>query len=233
MTDRRDFGLAVDDLAQSYERNASMCQPFVRVLPVDSASICTLGAPFGSETVCASAALAASFDELQFDLGEGPSWDALTTRRPVLIHDLQSVQHTPWPALQKAAQNIDVRSIYAFPLTMGSLKIGAVSLFSQEAHALTPGQAADAEMLAQVAASQVLRRSLAAHPVKANLDDDAGHSRRVVHQATGMVLAQLNLSAADALLIIHGHAFSHGRSVREIAADVVTRRLDFSSMVES
>lgn len=233
MTDRREFGLAVEELTESYERHTSMCRPFVRALSIHSASICTLGAPFGSETVSASAPFAAAFDELQFDLGEGPSWDAMTTRRPVLIPDLHSVPHAPWPALQKAALKINVRSVYAFPLTMGSLDIGAVSLFSQGAQVLTPGQIADAEVLAQIAASQVLRRSLASHPVKANLEDNEGYSRRVVHQATGMVLAQLNLSAADALLIIHGHAFSHGRSVRQVAADVVTRRLDFSSMVES
>ena len=233
MTERREFGAAVNELALSFERGTSICRPFVRVLPVDAASVCTLGAPFGSETICASTPLAATFDELQFDLGEGPSWDAMITRRAVLIDDLHSVRHARWPALQKAARHIDVRAVYAFPLTMGSLDIGAVSLLSQGSQALTPGQIVDAETLAQIAASQVLRRSLASRTLKTNLEDNEGYSRRVVHQATGMVLAQLNLSAADALLIIHGHAFSHERTVREVAADVVTRRLDFSSMLES
>ncbi|MDJ0377641.1 GAF and ANTAR domain-containing protein [Cryobacterium sp. PH31-L1] len=233
MTDRGQFGAAVEALSAAYERQTSMCHPFVRALPIDAASVCTLGEPFGSETVCASNAVAATFDELQFDLGEGPSWDAMTTRRPVRIDDLHSVRHSPWPALLKATRDIDVQSVYAFPLTMGSLDIGAVSLFSHGRGTLTPSQIVDAEVLAQIAASQVLRRSLASRTLKTNLEDNEGHSRRVVHQATGMVLAQLDLSAADALLIIHGHAFSHGRTVREVAADVVTRRLDFSSMVES
>lgn len=210
-----------------------MCQPFVRALPVDEASICTLGTPFGSGTVCASTSLAAAFDELQFDLGEGPVWDAMATRRPVLIDDLQTVRHTPWPALVKAARESGVQSVYAFPLTLGSINIGAVSLFSQGRAPLTSGQVSDARILTQIAASQVLRRSLASQTLKTNLEDNDGYSRRDVHQATGMVLAQLDLSAADALLIIHGHAFSQGRTVREVAADVVTRRLDFSSMPES
>ncbi|SEN05208.1 ANTAR domain-containing protein [Cryobacterium luteum] len=233
MIDRREFGAAIAELTASFERHTSMCAPFVRALPVHAATVCTLGTPFGSETICASNTLAAIFDELQFDLGEGPSWDALTTRRPVLIDDFQSVQHAAWPALQKAARSIDVRTVYVFPLTMGSLDIGAVSLFSRGPKELTPGQIVDAEALAQIAAGQVLRRSLASRTLKTNLEDNEGYSRRVVHHATGMVLAQLNLSAADALLMIHGHAFSHGRTVREVAADVVTRRLDFSSMPES
>ncbi|MDJ0348292.1 GAF and ANTAR domain-containing protein [Cryobacterium sp. PH29-G1] len=205
----------------------------MRALPVDAASLCTLGTPFGSETMCASTSLAATFDELQFDLGEGPSWDAMTTRRPVLIDDFQTVQHSNWPALMKAALAFEVRSVLAFPLTMGSIDIGAVSLFSHGPRVLTVGQIRDAEVLTQIAAGQVLRRSLASHAQKTDLEDNEGYSRRVVHQATGMVLAQLHLSAADALLIIHGHAFSRGRTVREVADDVVTRRLDFSSMLET
>jgi GAF domain-containing protein len=210
-----------------------MCEPIVRVLPIDAATVCTLGAPFGSETVCASASFAAAFDELQFDLGEGPAWDAMKTQRPVVVRDLHSVRRTPWPALQKAARYGEVRSIYALPLMMGSLRIGAVSLFLQAPVALTSGQITDAEILAHIAAGHVLRRSLAARALKTNSEDNEGYSRRVVHQATGMVLAQLNLSAADALLIIHGHAFSHGQTVRDVATAVVTRRLDFSSTVES
>jgi len=233
MTDRRGFNEAVEELTHSHERNTSLCQPFVRALSVDAASVCTLGAPFGSETMSASTSLAATFDELQFDLGEKPSWDAMTTRRPVLVDDLHSVRNSPWPALQKATQSIDIRSVYAFPLTMGSLDIGAVSLVSQRPETLPSSQIKDAEILAQIAASQVLRRSLASRTLNTNLEDNEGYSRRVVHQATGMVLAQLNLSAADALLIIHGHAFSRGRTVRDVAADVVTRRLDFSSLIES
>jgi GAF domain-containing protein len=233
MSDRSVFSAAADELAVSSERRTSMCQPFVRALPVDAASVCTLGAPFGSETICASNSLAAAFDELQFDLGEGPSWDAMTGRRPVLIDDLQTVRHSPWPALLKAAHGSGIRSVYAFHLTMGSIDIGAVALFSQAPAPFTPSQVRDAELLAQIAASQVLRRALQSRALKTNPEDNEGYSRRVVHQATGMVLAQLNLSAADALLIIHGHAFSHARTVREVAVDVVTRRLDFSSMLES
>ncbi|MCU1414843.1 MAG: transcriptional regulator, partial [Microbacteriaceae bacterium] len=46
--------------------------------------------------------------------------------------------------------------------------------------------------------------------------------------ATGMVIAQLDISADDALLLLRAHAFSSGRSVREVSADVVSRRLVFS-----
>ena len=52
--------------------------------------------------------------------------------------------------------------------------------------------------------------------------------RREVHQATGMVLVQLNTTATDAFLRLRSHAFASGRTVQDVAHDVVTRQLDFS-----
>ena len=233
VADRLIFGAAVERLSFAHESRTSICEPFLQVLPVTAAAVCTLGAPFGSETVCASNSMAARFDELQFDLGEGPSWAALATRKPVLVHNFPTSRGTTWPALMKASKRSGVHAVYAFPLILGSLDIGAVSLFSNRSIGLSPAQILDAEVLVQIAAVQVLRGSLASQTMTTDLKDNEGYSRRVVHQATGMVLAQLNLSAADALLIIHGHAFAYGRTVREVALDVVTRRLDFSSSPKS
>ena len=51
--------------------------------------------------------------------------------------------------------------------------------------------------------------------------------RAVVHQATGMITIQLGTSLADALLRLRAHAYASGRTVSDIAADVVDRRLRF------
>ncbi|HYJ51365.1 MAG TPA: ANTAR domain-containing protein [Microbacterium sp.] len=49
-----------------------------------------------------------------------------------------------------------------------------------------------------------------------------------MHQATGMVIAQMRIPADDALLVIRAHAFASDRSVAQIASDIVERRMDFS-----
>jgi ribosomal protein S4 len=54
-------------------------------------------------------------------------------------------------------------------------------------------------------------------------------SRRLIHQATGMVLAQLDISAGDARLLIEGHAFAQNQPMREVAEAILERRLDFSN----
>jgi AmiR/NasT family two-component response regulator len=54
-----------------------------------------------------------------------------------------------------------------------------------------------------------------------------GGDRLVVHQATGMVAIQLDVSTVDALASLRAAAYRAGRSIYEVAVDVVNRRLTF------
>ncbi|TFD06405.1 hypothetical protein E3T25_02415 [Cryobacterium sandaracinum] len=63
-SDRQSFRLAVEELRNAHLNSTHLnsthlnsthlCSPFLRVLPVTGVAISTLGAPFGTETVCAS-----------------------------------------------------------------------------------------------------------------------------------------------------------------------------------
>jgi hypothetical protein len=77
----------------------------------------------------------------------------------------------------------------------------------------------------------VLHRAVqtATHQSEEGGEGAGAYSRREVHQATGMVLAQMHITPAEALLVLRGHAFASGRTVLEVAADVIDRRLDFST----
>lgn len=225
------FASAAADLSSAWERNKSLCAPFLDVLPIDGAGISMLGAPFGSQTVCASDSVVAHLDEFQIDLGEGPCWKAQTTRRPVLTSNIRDASSDDWPVFAEAIRDCKVGALYAFPLLIGPLSIGAIDLYSGRTGELNEEQVADAADLAAIAARQVLRRALSArepHARDVPPGTDTEYSRRVVDQATGMVLAQLDVTATDALLILRGHAFAHGRSVREIAAEIVDRKFDFA-----
>jgi ANTAR domain len=225
------FASAAAALSSALERNSSLCAPFLGALPIDGAGISTLGAPFGSGTVCASDSVVAHLDEVQMDLGEGPCWQAQATRHPVLTSSIRDASPDDWPVFAEAIRDCEVGALYAFPLIIGPLSIGAVDLYSGRTGKLTDEQVADASDLAAIAARQVLRRALSAREPFARdvaSEADAEYSRRIVDQATGMVLAQLGVPATDALLILRGHAFAHGRSVREIAAEIVDRKLDLA-----
>jgi hypothetical protein len=215
--------------AEAADRGAGLYRPFLAALPISGAAVSTLVPPFGSETVGASDAVAARIDELQFDLGEGPCWDALSTRRPVLSADLVA-ESARWPLFRDALHESPACALFAFPLALGSLDIGAVDLYRRTPGTLTDAQVARATDLAGICARQLLRGWLNDLP-ESDADADAaagGYSRREVHQATGMVLAQLGVAAADASLIIRGYAFARGRTVREVSADIVARRIDIA-----
>ncbi|TFD82830.1 ANTAR domain-containing protein [Cryobacterium fucosi] len=223
---RRVFAAASRELSDPDHVNSDLCRPFLRTLPITGAAISTLGPPFGTETVCASDDRAAQIDEFQFDLGEGPCWEALSTRRPVISADIRNPS-AAWPMFVRAIEATDIGGLFAFPMFIGSLNIGAVDLYSTRPGNLSMSQIDDASALVALAARQVLRRALLARPGVPDAIDDEGYSRRLVHQATGMLLAQLDLPAADALLVLRGYAFSHGRTVRDVATDVVARKITF------
>ena len=52
-----------------------------------------------------------------------------------------------------------------------------------------------------------------------------------IHQATGIVLAQLGVSAAQALARMRGYAFVEQRLLIDVARDVVSRRVQFTEQM--
>jgi hypothetical protein len=227
-----EFQVALDELRDTQGRESDLWRPFVGVLPVQGASISTMAAFLGTETISASDSQAARIDELQFDLGEGPCWDAIALARPVLEPDLRSEPRRVWPAFSEAIRDENVGALFAFPLLFGPLRLGAVDLYALQPGQLTDRDARRTEALARVASRIVLLRALrlAGHR---DPTPDANHfSRRVIHQATGMVIAQLDLPADDAQLLIQAHAFAANRSMLDVANDVVERRLSFATGAE-
>ncbi|CAN5120824.1 GAF domain-containing protein [soil metagenome] len=207
--------------------------PFLSVFPVTGVAVSTLGDFLGSETVSASDGQAARLDELQFDLGEGPCWDAMKGGGAILEPDIKRHPRRMWPAFSEAIANDQVSALFAFPLAIGPLHIGAVDMYSAVPMELGADQEREAHAMAGLVGRRVLRQALTRIGSETGNEDevDRGNvfSRRVIHQATGMVLAQLNISAEDAQLVIRGHAFATSRSMMDIARDIVDRRMDFSN----
>jgi len=104
-----------------------------------------------------------------------------------------------------------------------------VDLYAEAPSQLTRVDARRAEALAQVASRVVLLRALRLAGDRDPALEVNRFSRRMIHQATGMVIAQLDISADDAQLLIQAHAFAADRSMRDIAEDIIERRLSFAA----
>ncbi|MBK4347025.1 GAF and ANTAR domain-containing protein [Lacisediminihabitans changchengi] len=221
------FDTARRELLHSRDSTADLCRPFLSVVPTTGVALAVLASRVGPSTICSTDDLSSRLDEMQFDLGQGPCWESMANRAPVLHPDLRSEADTPWPAFAEAVSREPIASIFAFPLSVGGVDIGAVDLYSSTAQQLSDNQITRVSVLAELASWQVLRRLLN----DSHDDSESGsrYSRHEVHQATGMVLVQLDIAADDAMLLLRAHAFSSAKTVREIANDVVERRLVFST----
>lgn len=187
-----------------------LCAVCAEVVGMTGAGIMLMsgGVPRGS--VCSSNPGSALIEDLQFTLGEGPCIDAYRHDRPVLEPDLAGGGPGRWLAFTTPAVEGGARAVFGFPLRVGAIRIGALNLYRDRPGPLDDDQYADAVVLAGVAARSVLLMQTGASPgmLGAGLDSSSDF-RFVVHQASGMVSAQLEVSVGDALLRLRAYAFAH------------------------
>jgi hypothetical protein len=210
------------------ERIAALC---VKMLGVSGAGICLATTAGNRGVVCATDDIAARIEDLQFTLGEGPCMDAVQTGTPVMVADLREADDLVverWPAFMEGASGAGVRAMFALPLQIGAISVGALDLYRDRPGDLSADELAAALLAADAAAVALLH--LEAGSSGPFTDDAATHSayRAEVHQATGMVQVQLGIPAEEAFLMIRARAFASGRPLADVATDVVTRRLRFS-----
>lgn len=184
--------------------------------------------PRGS--VCSTDHASAVIEQLQYDLGEGPCVDAYNQDRPVLEPDLADPVTPRWLAFSGPAIDAGVRAVFGFPLQVGAVRLGALNLYRDRPGRFTDEQHADALVLADVAAQALLVLQAHAPPgrIASELEANADF-QYVVHQASGMVSAQLGVSVAQALVRLRAHAFGNDRPLTAVAEDVVARTLRFDS----
>jgi len=203
-----------------------LCAVCVEVLPITGAGLSLITESGHVGTVAASSPVTALVDELQFTLGEGPCVEAFQLGGPVLEPDLDAATAARWPGFTPAAIKAGVRAAFAFPLQVGAIRLGALNLFRDTPGALTAGEIADALLLADAATRMLLdlEPGSAAGEVPADLDDPALWQVEV-HQATGMIMAQLNVRVDEAFVRLRAYAYTTDRPLGEVARDVLARRL--------
>ncbi len=208
-----------------------LCRPFVDQLPVTGASISVIGTLARRLTVCSSDTVAAQLEGLQFDLGEGPQWEVMKTGMPVFSPDLSLQSTSNWPVFGAAAARLGAAAVFAFPIAVGAVTVGVVDLYRTTPGALDGLMVALARSLADQVAAPAVKTAISwAEQDHAPENAGAPTMRREVHQATGMIIAQLEITATEAFSLLRGHAFVSGRTVEDVATDVVARLLDFRQL---
>jgi hypothetical protein len=172
--------------------------------------------------VWASDQLAETVEDLQFALGEGPALDAHRLGRPALEPNLPEAS-SRWPFFAPQAVKLGICAVFSYPLQIGVIRLGALNLFRKEPGWLTRDQLSDALVLADVATQDIIDLQ-AEGSLHWPLSDRFAERARV-HQATGMVAAQIESDMAGALARIRGYAFANELTIFEVAEEVISRRL--------
>jgi len=204
---------------------ARMCGACVEILDVSGAGV-TIMSGANSGPVCASDERMTRLEDLQFSLGEGPCRDAYNIGLPIIEPDLERPVPGRWPHYTLAALQIGARGVFAFPLTIGTTRVGVLTLYQDMPGPLSIGQTADSLVVADVIAQTMvsIQTDSELQLLAGELSDPHAH-RAEVHQASGMTSVQLRISTAEALLRMRAHAYVTGQSVGLIAEQIVARTL--------
>jgi hypothetical protein len=213
---RRDGSRGLADVA------AQLC---AQVLGVTGIAVSVLAVDGIGELVWRTDGASVGLDDLQVTLGEGPGQDAGTSGELVLEPDLAAVPVQRWPVFTPAALELGVRAVFAVPLQIGAIRIGVLLAHRDKPGPLAGRTLTDLLVFAQAVTGALLGSAGASEPPW--LADQPSGYRAEVHQATGMISAQLGVGQAEALIRMRAYAFSHRRALAEVAADVVARQLRF------
>jgi GAF domain-containing protein len=211
-----------------------LCDVCADVARMSGAGIMMMSGDIQRGSLCTTNKVSALIEELQFSLSEGPCLDAFRDQQPVLEPDLAHPRVVRWMALSEAAIEAGVAAIFGFPISIGPVKLGALNLYRDEPGGLTGEQHHDCLILAGVVARSVIMMQARATPGQLAQEFEGGADfELVVHQASGMVAAQLGVTVGQALIRMQAHAFGNGRSLRDVARAVVGRDLRFDDLVNT
>ena len=207
---------------------ATLCAVSAELTATSGAGIMLIAGGMSRGSVCSTDSVTDLLEELQFTLGEGPCIDAFRGGSPVLEPDLVTPSTMRWIAFGPPAIAAGARAVFSFPIRVGASGIGALQLYRDHPGPLTDEQHADALVLADLAAEMILLMQADASP--GDLATELESSARfhyVVHQASGMVSAQLDVSVDNALVRLRAFAFSSGTPLVDVARSIVDRTLRF------
>jgi hypothetical protein len=218
--------MAAADRGGSASMVDRVCGAAVELLSLSGAGVSLMAGGELRGTAGVSEAGIEAMQELQLTLGEGPCVDAWRGMEPVLEADLAGPSHVRWPAFAHAGVQAGVRAVFAFPLQLGAVGLGVLALYRDRPAPLSDEETALGLVLAEVATQTILGLQAGAPTEQLHvlLADEPAHWAEI-HQATGMVSAQLEVSLDEAFVRLRSFAFANDRPLREVAEDIVGRRL--------
>ncbi|MGI4895789.1 MAG: GAF domain-containing protein [Janthinobacterium lividum] len=225
----------------------ALARAAAQVLAVDAAGISLMGGehrvPIG-----ASAPEATTAERWQFTIGDGPCFTAYERSEPVFADE--TMLRGQWPTLHdEIYRHSPFRAEVAMPLGHGASRLGVLDLYFV-APRIDPGfDLVSAQLVASLIRTSLLGASLVAGlrestagdetadlvpPIEPApwLTNDLARRRQNVWVATGMFNVLGGVDNADALALLRAYAYTHEKTLEDVADDIVAGRTPVQALQE-
>ncbi|MFD6093792.1 GAF and ANTAR domain-containing protein [Oerskovia sp. NPDC060338] len=199
-----------------------LCRACVEILEADGGALTLSSTTPERLTVSTSNGNSARFEDLQEVLGEGPGQVAYTEGRTV-IEVVDGSDSARFPVFSDLAEGITGPvTLFAVPMRPAGQTLGVLTLYTVRgplAHGIE-----DAQFLADAVGAALL-----GDPDSVDaLAFPTWPERARVHQATGMIVAQLGVAPEDALALLRATAYAESQTLDQVAEVVISGRLNFA-----
>jgi hypothetical protein len=198
------------------------------ILAVDAASLSFVDSRGERVPLGASRDDAETAERLQFTVGDGPCMAAQETRQPVFA--VEEDLHRRWPAFADLLfVETPFRGVVALPLHPALSGPGAIDLYFEDPDAVTRLDVFEAIAVGELVTSELSDAAVwsAWTPEEGPewLHGPAPQRRAAVWEAMGWVCVDLEVGAAEALDLMRAAAYAAGRTVDDVAEDLLAGRL--------
>lgn len=192
------------------EPGTHLVRRFMRTTDVAAVAMSCGGTPVAASDTCSR-----EIEAWQFVCGEGPAIGAYRTGQ--LVADTTNT-YERWLWAGERLYQCGFGAVAAFPLVVDATCIGALTFYQRDRG---PMPVATCRRV-QRCTSQAVRWM-----TEVLLSDPGGelHQYNRVHQATGVVMAQSGLDAADSLATIRAYCYATHRGFHDVAEEVLSLKL--------
>ncbi len=184
--------------------------------------------------LCASTPVGRTLIEAEALVAEGPCLEACHSEVAVEESALAAHDLNRWFLYAPLAVAAGAQAVFAFPMRIGAVRLGALLVFRDTAGELTESQSRDGYLMASVSARAVLALQAGAPRGQLAIElDGAATFDALVQQAAGMISVQGGFSVGDALVLLRSHGFAEGVSSLDLAARVVERTVRYDRATDS
>ena len=205
-----------------------LCRSLVSDLGLSGAVITLMSAGEPQGVAASSDPTTRVVDAVQFDMGEGPSRDAFADGGPVLVPDLGRTEGR-WPGFASEAAARGVGAVFAFPLQLGATRLGVLTCYCTRPRVLGAQELSTCLIYAAVGTDYLIDQVSAQGVDHRGFWQDEIEIRTEVYQAQGVVMVDLGVSLAEALVRLRAAAFTAGLPLNEFAGRIVAGRRSLSS----